>query len=85
MIMDTSLKNNDGALEADNKNYQDYKAEPDKTSDVLDVTKYNSVVDCCHKNYSTFTSEWYINEKNIMMFQKDQKKQLCIDAQYYKI
>lgn len=82
--MDTSLKNNDGALEADNKNYQDYRAEPDKTNDVLDVTKYNSMVDCCHKNYSTFTSEWYINERKYNDVPEG-PKQLCIDAQYYKI
>ncbi|AJL34174.1 pL83L [African swine fever virus] len=62
--MDTSLKNNDGALEADNKNYQNYKDEPDKISDVLDDTKYNLMVECCHKNYSTFAPQWDVNERN---------------------
>ncbi|AJL34009.1 BA71V-L83L [African swine fever virus] len=61
--MDTSLKNNDYVLEVENKNYQDYKDESDKINDVIETTKNNSMVDCCHKNYSTFSSEWYINER----------------------
>lgn len=43
------------------------------------------MVDCCHKNYSTFTSEWYINERKYNDVPEGPKKQLCIDAQYYKI
>ncbi|WRY69274.1 pL83L [African swine fever virus] len=61
--MDTSLKNNDGASEADNKNYQDYKDESGNINDVINAIKHNSMVDCCHKNYSTFSSEWYMNER----------------------